>query len=134
MDKDTIEILIFGLLGSFPLLLVWLAGAVFCVIYARRMPVACTLTGVALAIALVTRVTLPFISTWFFQGFLTNMDQLRWRVALQYFVFSIPSAIVYGLLLWAIFGSASLMRRVGPGFPFPEEDFSNPIDSNTKQG
>ena len=100
-----LEIFLFRLLGAVPVFLVWFAGGLLCLAYSRRRPFACIVTGSALAIALVVRTGFPWVTTWLFTTFLTDMDEIKWRVYLQSLMYSAPMAVAWGLLLWAIFGS-----------------------------
>ena len=116
MPGMDLEIYVYQLIGSLPAMLIYLAGAVMCVVYARNNPRASVLVAVAIAVSLATRFVLPFLSNLIFSRLSGSgdMSEIRIRVAVQSFVYSIPHALVWGLLLWAVFkGVAECSGAIG---------------------
>jgi hypothetical protein len=104
-------IYLYRLLGAAPLLLVFLAGLLLCVLRMRRDPAACALTGLAVLIMLHNRLVLPWIADWIFRTWLADVHELRWRILIDGAIFSLPEAIAWGLMLWAVFGKATRRRE-----------------------
>ena len=99
------EFFVYGLIGAAPLLVMDLIGGVLCIVFGRRNPKAATLTGIAIGIALATRLILPLASSWLFSVALGSLGEVKFRILVNSFVYSVPAAISLGLLLWAIFGT-----------------------------
>jgi len=107
MNADQIQWQIAGFLGASPYLAVLLVGAYFCIRRAWRHPRACLLTGIAIAIAVGSRVALPILSNLMFSSVFNNVQGLHdihLRVFIQSLFYAIPTAASWGLLLWVIFG------------------------------
>lgn len=100
-----LENYVFSLIGSLPTMLVWLAGAVGCVVFAGRNPRGCMLAGAGLTLFVAARIAMPFMTSWIFSS-LNNVPwflEIRWRVLVNSLVYSIPTALAFGLLLAAVF-------------------------------
>lgn len=102
MNVDA-EIYFYLQMGRMPLFLVLFCGAVFAAVRARSQPQASTLTVVALTIALGFLLAGPLITQFIFQNAATGVTELRLRVLINALMNSVPQAIVYALLLWAVF-------------------------------
>ena len=123
MPGMDLEIYVYDLVGSFPATLMYLAGAAMCVVYARNNPRASVLVAVAIAISLATRFVLPFLSNLIFSQLSGSgdMHEIRIRVAVQSFVYAIPDALTWGLLLWAVFKTRPRDARPSAEFLLQQE-------------
>ncbi len=123
MPGMDLEFFFYRLIGSFPILLMYLAGAVMCIVYARNNPRASVLVAVAIAISLVTRFVFPFVSVFIFSllSGADTMSDIAIRNVLQSFVYSIPHALTWGLLLWAVFKTRPRDARPSAEFLLQQE-------------
>jgi hypothetical protein len=101
MNTPDYEIEIFHWIGRTPWLLVACAGVVLCMVFAGKYPRRCLLIGSALAIEFATYAAAPFITPWLLNS--NDIMELRWRILINTLIYSIPSALALGLLLWAAF-------------------------------
>jgi hypothetical protein len=106
------EIYLYRQLGSLPLLVMLLIGAVCTAMYARRRPRECVLTAIALSLVFGVQMAGPLITIYVFQD-VSRMTEIRLRVLLDAFLHAVPQAIAWGLLLWVVF-------RL-PGVPSPND-------------
>ncbi len=91
-------------LGAAPYLLVLLGGAALCLACASRVPRTAIIVGIALGLNLFNFFVMPLISTYLFAAWPVDaQDQLDMRILINSLVYSIPSSISLGLLLWAAF-------------------------------
>lgn len=105
----TLEVFVFSLLGSFPVLLVWMIGLVACVfrnsIEVRRR----VLVGAGLSLFFFVRLTIPFVQDFILNTVLEDVfreDGLPFsaRVFLGNLIVSLPYACGFLLLIWAAVG------------------------------
>lgn len=104
------EFTLYRLAGMVPLFLVWSAGALLCLMFVQRAPRAVVFVGAAMGVqflAIIFFSFLPMLSA----AFLFSTD-IGTRVFLMSLMTSIPSAISWGLILWAVFGDR-LAQRAG---------------------
>ena len=101
-----LKIQAYSLLGTLPSFAVWFVGGILCIRRYWRDPTACLLTGAAIVIAASTCVVLPIVTTFVFTTFFQNVDNIAWRVLANSVAFSIPQAVAWGLMFWAIFGAS----------------------------
>ena len=93
----------YRMLGSVPLFVVWLIGLALCSKHAKLDRTTCTLTAMALLIAIAMQVAFEQISTWIFMTYLENLHELRWRIILNSLSESMIHAVMWVLMLCAIF-------------------------------
>lgn len=115
-----IEGMAFRLVGALPAVAVMIVGVWLAFHFRWKNPRGCTLLGVALLLAMGVYVVLPVISHVVFQAMANqfDMDVGRWRIfsLVQTLIFSVAWSIVWGLVLFAIFGRNGLLQ------PPPETD------------
>lgn len=109
-----IEGMAYRLVGALPAVAVMFVGVCLAFQYRWKNPRGCTLVGIALLLAMAVYVVLPVISHFIFQA-MTNrfeMDAGRWRIFsfVQTIVFSCAWSVVWGLVLFAIFGRNGLLQ------------------------
>jgi hypothetical protein len=100
-----LQVQAYNLLGSLPTFAVWFVGGILCITRYWRDPTACALTAAAIVIAVSTRVILPVITTYVFAKFFRDVDHIGWRVFVNSVVYSVPQAVAWGLMFWAVFGA-----------------------------
>ncbi len=93
------------IVGTLPLFVVWAVGLRLCWTKRQRWP-ASSWVLMAIVLALATKTLIPLLSVWIFQTFLTGLSAVGVRAALDSLLTSVAEAVVWGLLLWAIFGQA----------------------------
>ncbi len=93
----------YRMLGSVPLFVVWLIGLALCSKHAKLDRRTCTLTAMALLIAIAMQVAFEQVSTWIFMTYLKNLHELRWRILLDSLSKSMIHAVMWVLILCAIF-------------------------------
>lgn len=105
MGQTEVMVQVWRVLGSAPYLLVLLGGVAACLACASRAPRTALIVGMALGIELITFLVMPLITTWLFAAWPADAaDQLNMRIFVNALVYSIPSSISLGLLIWAAFG------------------------------
>lgn len=104
MNMPDFEVQMFQWIGRSPWLLVAVAGIVLCMVFAGKHPRRCLIVACALVIELSVLAVAPFINHLVFSSFdAGDMDELKWRILFSGLIYSIPSALALGLLLWAVF-------------------------------
>lgn len=117
-----LQVQLYRILGSTPLLLVTFGGAIWCMLNASRNGRTSLLVGIALGVQLASFFVMPVISSLLFSLWPANAsDALGARIFVNSLVYSIPASISLGLLLWAAFSA--------PGRVSPE----NPVDGGSEQ-
>lgn len=113
---NSVNLMVAGLVGSAPMLLVLALGLILSLHHYSRIPRACLLTGAGIGILLAARLILPplmsYLMTHFMQGG-GNPNEVSVRILVQGLVTSIPSAVGLALILWAVFGQPD--SRMGRG-------------------
>lgn len=116
----TLEVFVFSLLGSFPVLLVWLIGLVACAFRYSTEGRRRVLAGAGLSLFLLVRLTIPFVQDFILNTVLEDAfreDGLPFsaRVFLGNLIRSLPYACGFALLIWAAVGPvASKPVEAGP--------------------
>lgn len=98
------EFQVADLIGSTPLFLVMLVGGMLCIARSWRHPRVCTLVGAAIAMELVSRFAVPFVME-FLHHYILNVFDGTFQAAVNGLLTSIPSAISWALMFYAIFGT-----------------------------
>ena len=101
----------YRMLGSVPLFVVWLIGLALCSKHAKLDRTTCTLTAMALLIAIAMQAVFPLVSTWIFETFLKNLHELRWRIMLNSLSESMIHAVMWVLIVCAIFRIRTTQTR-----------------------
>lgn len=103
-----ITAMIFGvLLGSLPVLLVWLVGFILSLVFWKRNPKVCLLTLIAMSGFAITTLVNSYLSTWL--PFRLNeqgmpMNKISSLLTIKAIISSLINAGLWGLVIAAIFG------------------------------
>jgi len=100
----TSDVFLYRLLGTLPLLLIWLGGIGWCVLNYSHQPRRSRLVMLALVILLVSQITIPFLQEFILNQVFDDQLAFAWRVLMGSMIDSIPRAIACGLLIWAAVG------------------------------
>ena len=104
----------YRLIGTLPIFVVLLIGLGCCFQQRWRNYRVCSLVGIALFLALGMRVIMPFVMQVLIQILIDRGGPGLLRGPLltivPTFVYSAASAVIWGLVLWAIFGEGGVVR------------------------
>lgn len=104
---------IWSFVGSMPLIIVWIVGIVLCIVRASQQAMACILAGIAIVIAIGSRFILPLIMRFVHSTILHDAGSGT-HAFVSSFVYGLATAAAWGLLLWAIFGTANAAKPRQP--------------------
>lgn len=105
----------YRLICGLPVFLVLLIGMALCFQQHWRNQKVCTLVGIALAMALGVRIVFPFLMQVFYQAVINRLDPAQLRGQMLMLVPTLlyaAAAVIWGLVLWAIFGGGGVVRSV----------------------
>jgi hypothetical protein len=122
-----IESQLVRLIGLAPSILALVIGGILCLSRYWRHPRACALAGIAVAIQLGAIVLLPFVMN--FVGLIFPFEG-RSSLLVYTVVYSIPDAVSWGLIFWAIFGPEGFERD--SKLPW-EDDLSQDLDKTIRE-
>ncbi len=108
------EFLAYRLVGSLPVFCVMMVGVWLAFQHRWRNSRVCTLVGIALSLEMGSRIVLPILQQLVSRLMMDNLemgaDRLRIYMLLSAFFYSATSAVVWGLVLFAIFGRDGIVR------------------------
>lgn len=111
-----VEYHVYRLVGSLPVFVVLLVGIALCIKQHWRQPKVCTLVGMALLLTVGIRVVFPIVVqpmlALLWNSFGVDDVPTSLRILLPTFLYASASAVVWGLVLWAVFGDGGVVRSV----------------------